>query len=83
VYKEHCKAELLPPLPPTNTRSHEDYSTCIVEIQTKDPTDLEDHCKKDVHRYAVFADSGRDVLWQFKPPPDDYTSVMKHGYELS
>ena len=27
------------------------------------------HCKLDRHKFAVFADSGRDIFWQFEPPP--------------
>ena len=84
VYKEYCKAELIPPSPPTNTQPPGVYLYCgYCKIHTNNPTDLEDHCKTDVHKYAVFADSGRDVLWQFEPPPEDYTSVTMHGYELS
>ena len=40
-------------------------------IQCKTPADLLEHCKKDRHKYAVFADSGRDVFWKFEPPPQD------------
>ena len=38
-------------------------------IQYKVATDLLDHCKQDLHKYAVFADSGRDVFWKYEPPP--------------
>ncbi|XP_065891374.1 3'-5' exoribonuclease HELZ2-like isoform X2 [Dysidea avara] len=83
VYKEYCKAELLPPHPPTNTQQHEDYLYCgYCNVYTANALDLEDHCKQDTHKYAVFADSGRDVLWQFKPPlPEDYISVTMHGVD--
>ena len=40
---------------------------CNVECKT--PADLVVHCKQDLHKYAVFADCGRDVFWQFEPPP--------------
>ena len=35
----------------------------------KTPAGLVVHCEQNHHKYAVFADSGRDVLWQFEPPP--------------
>ena len=37
--------------------------------QCKTTADLVKHCKQNSHKYAVFADSGRDVFWQFEPPP--------------
>ena len=37
--------------------------------QCKTTADLVKHCKQNSHKYAVFADCGRDVFWQFKPPP--------------
>ena len=33
------------------------------------------HCKQDRHKYAVFADCGRDVLWQFEPPPLEKSKI--------
>ena len=38
-------------------------------IQCETPAGLVAHCKQDPHKYAVFADSGRDVFWKFEPPP--------------
>ena len=34
------------------------------------------HSKLDRHKLAVFADSGRDVFWQFEPPP---SPVKEHN----
>lgn len=44
-------------------------------VQCKTPVDLVVHCKQDPHKYAVFADCGRDVLWQFEPPPLEKSKI--------
>ena len=77
VYKQHCRVP--PPTPPvqgpladTNSdkQQHNIQLYCgYCNIQYETPVDLVEHCKQDLHKDAVFADSGRDVFWQFEPPP--------------
>ena len=78
IYKRYCK-EIKPPTTPSVNSLEVDTSTdrqqdnnqlyCgYCNEQCKTPVGLEEHCKMDSHKYAVFADSGRDVLWQFEPP---------------
>ena len=78
VYKQYCR-EVQPLTTPSVNSLEVDTSTdrqqdnnqlyCgYCNEQCKTPVGLEEHCKMDSHKYAVFADSGRDVLWQFEPP---------------
>ena len=79
VYKQYCK-EVAPPTTPsvnsleantsTGQRQNNNQLYCgYCNVQCKTSDGLVVHCKHDRHKYAVFADSGRDVLWQFEPPP--------------
>jgi len=86
IYEKRCKAA-----PPPTASLQTDTGTdrqrnnnrlycgyCDVQCKTVD--DLVKHCKCDPHKCAVFADSGRDVLWQFEPPPiKDDISPAVHG----
>ena len=49
--------------------------------QCKTLANLVKHCRENSHKYAVFADSGRDVFWQFEPPPpeNEDISTALHG----
>ena len=49
--------------------------------QCKTTADLVKHYKQNSHKYAVFADSGRDVFWQFEPPPPEKGAISTalHG----
>ena len=61
----------------TDKQHHNKWLYCgYCDVQYKTPTDLVKHCKQDLHKYAVFADSGRDVFWEFEPPP-----AKKHAVE--
>lgn len=77
VYQQHSRA-IPPPTVPSESPSNSDANKrqennqlycgyCNIEYKTA--TGLVEHCKQDLHRDAVFADSGRDVFWQFEPPP--------------
>ena len=52
-------------------------------ILCKTPPALVTHCKQKSHKHRVFADSGRDVFWQYEPPPSelkkDEISEAHHG----
>ena len=84
MYKEHCRddppptAPLVSSLEDTNSdRQHDQLYCGYCNIQYKTVVDLVEHCKQDLHKYAVFADSGRDVFWEFEPPPTkEYTSAI-------
>ena len=56
------------------------YTVVIVMFSVR-LDDLVKHCKLGPHKCVVFADSGRGVLWQFKPPPPikDDISPAVHG----
>ena len=61
----------------TARQHHDKWLYCgYCNIQCETPAGLVAHCKQDPHKYAVFADSGRDVLWEFEPPP-----AKKHAAE--
>jgi len=61
VHKEYWQAE---PLPAYTKHLSDDRLYCgYCDVHANDPLELEQHCKRDHHKYAVFADSGRDVLW--------------------
>ena len=72
---------MLPPVPlkspsGTDTATHiqqnnNQFYCGYCDFQCKTPTDLVAHCEQNSHKYAVFADSGRDVFWEFEPPPPD------------
>ena len=54
----------------TGKQHHDKWLYCgYCNIQYETAVDLMTHCKQDPHKYAVFADSGRDVFWEFEPPP--------------
>ena len=54
----------------TGKQQHNKWLYCgYCNIQCMYAAGLVAHCKLDHHKYAVFADSGRDVFWQFEPPP--------------
>ena len=91
VCKQHCK-EVLPPAVSLKSPSVTDASTdrqqnesqlyCgYCNIRCMGPAGLVKHCKRDRHKHAVFADCGRDVLWQFEPPPikEGDISTAIHG----
>ena len=77
VYKKHCKVLPSPARSLSDTDTNTDrqqqnnnWLYCgYCNVQCKTPADLVLHCKQDRHKYAVFADCGRDVFWQFEPPP--------------
>ena len=78
MYKQNCKTAPPPTTafysPDTNTdhdrQQHNKQLYCgYCDVQYSDATDLVEHCKWEVDADAVFADSGRDVFWQFEPPP--------------
>ena len=46
-------------------------------IQCLYPAGLIKHCKLDRHKDAVFANSGRDVFWEFEAP---HTKKLAAGY---
>ena len=52
-------------------------------IQCNTSADLAAHCTRDRHKFAVFADSGRDVFWEFEPPPplkkEEISQTAVHG----
>ena len=76
-YKQHCRAP--PPIAPlrgpladinSDRQQHNIQLYCgYCNIQYETAVDLVEHCKQDLHKDAVFADSGRDVFWEFEPPP--------------
>ena len=80
VYEQHCRMSL-PPAPlqslieiSINRDEQQQYNQLYCGYcnqQCATPADLVKHCREDSHMYAVFADSGRDVFWQFEPPPAD------------
>ena len=65
----------------TNTQQDTDQLYCgYCNYQCKTPAELLTHCKQNSHKYTVFADSGRDVFWQFEPPPEkEEISESLHG----
>ena len=77
VYKQRCRttSPIMAPLKgPVETDINSDQNdnqlNCgYCNIHCVAPAGLVKHCKGDRHKYAVFADYERDVLWQFEPPP--------------
>ena len=72
-FDQHCR-DVPPPTTPlladTNTATDSPHhNNHLYNIQYKTAVDLGEHCKQDLHKYAVFADSGRDVFWEFEPSP--------------
>ena len=66
----------------TDRQQHDKQLYCgYCNVQYKTAVDLVKHCKQNCHKNAVFADSGRDVFWQFEPPPveEDRISAALHG----
>ena len=89
VYKQQCRA-VPPPTPQLQSPSGSDTNTnrqqrnnqlyCgYCDVQCMTTTDLMEHCKQDLHKYAVFADCGRSVLWQFEPPPTKEDNSADYG----
>ena len=77
--KQDCRTAP-PPTAPLGSTSRKDTSTdgqqcdkylyCgYCNIQCLAAPALVKHSKLNRHKLAVFADSGRDVFWQFEPPP--------------
>ena len=87
VYQQHSRAlprTTVPSESPSNTDANKQKENnqlyCgYCNIQYKTVTDLVEHCKQDLHKYAVFADSGRDVFWQFEPPPLKEYNISADG----
>ena len=66
----------------TSTDGQRDkYLYCgYCNIQCMAAAALVKHSKLNRHKYAVFADSGRDVFWQFEPPPmNEHISAAVYG----
>ena len=78
VYKEHCKA-VCPSTTPSDSNDEQQQQQqqqrnnqlycgyCNIQYKTVD--NFVAHCRQNLHKDAVLADSGRDVFWQFEPPP--------------
>ena len=80
VYKQYCRTG-----PPLTALLHDPVEkvVCIDGQQNKKQLlscgycnvrctavpGLVKHCQGNRHKHEVFADSGRDVLWHFEPPP--------------
>lgn len=79
VYKQHCRTAS--PLKDsvetdTSTDQNDNQLYCgYCNIRCVAPAGLVKHCKRDRHKHAVFADSGRNVLWQFEPPPPEKDKI--------
>ena len=90
MYEQQCRA-FPPPAPlqslleiSINSDEQQQYNQLYCGYcnhQCKTTADLVKHCKQNSHKYAVFADSGRDVFWQFEPLPvdEEMFSTALHG----
>lgn len=91
MYEQYCRAVPHPTAPlerlserDTSTggqQKGENLSCGYCNVQCKAVTGLIKHCKQNRHKYEVFADSGRDVLWRYEPPPLDKKKISMaiHG----
>ena len=89
MYKQHCR-DIPPPLEgpladtsntATDSPHHNNPLYCgYCNILCETPAGLAAHCKQDPHKYAVFADSGRDVLWEFELPPAEQHNISAAIY---
>ena len=66
----------------TDTQQDNNQLYCSYSYyQCKTPAKLLTHCKQNSHKHKVFADSERDVFWQFEPPPPEKEEISEalHG----